>query len=207
MKNQFSTALLGFFVSASLLADPNLTDGKACHFTFNPSTTKFEWTAFKFTEKTAVKGSFADIQVKNDRKQADSILSAMRPSQVTIPAIGIESGHPDRDQKIREYFLGTNPRVQEIKARFFNAKGNTEGTVDLQITWNGTIRKIPLRYTIRGAHLVAEGSLDVLDFGMSEGLQKLNSVCSELHKSKDGISKLWPTVDVRIESTFTSNCP
>lgn len=50
------------------------------------------------------------------------------------------------------------------------------------------------------------GTVDVVTLGLQSGLGKLNAECNDLHKGSDGVSKLWPTVDVKVVSTLKKIC-
>jgi hypothetical protein len=188
------------------LTSPLLAKEKNCTYSYNPSLTKLEWTAYKFTEKTGVKGTFDTVTVLKDKKNADSILATMKSAHVKISTDTTNSGVPDRDVKIKTYFFGTKKKSTQLHASFQNIKGTTTGTADMNLQWNGVKKLIPIEYTIEGNVLKAKGGLDTLDFAMGEGINKLNEICLDLHIGKDGVSKLWSVVDFTIESTFTETC-
>lgn len=50
-------------------------------------------------------------------------------------------------------------------------------------------------------------SLDLAKFNAVSPLAALNFACEELHKGKDGQSKLWPDIDVKITATLNPICP
>jgi hypothetical protein len=176
-----------------------------CKFEYDPSQTKLEWTAYKFTEKTGVKGTFDKITVTGTTK-SESIQSSMATAKFTISPNDINSSVPDRDSKIKEFFFELPKNQKPIVGTLSDIKGNSNGTAFLILNLNGITKKIPLEYKIDGNTIVATGELDVVDFGLSKGLAKLNEVCLELHKGADGKSKLWPNVSLKIESKFKSSC-
>lgn len=211
MKMNISKSLSPLYIFAIFLVffhSSVYSNSKKCKFTYNPSDTKLEWTAYKFTEKSPVSGTFNEIRVTNHKKKSPSILSAMDKARFTISTQSIDSGVPDRDQKIRSYFFGSSGKAK-ILSGFFSIppKSNPEkGKADLVLTFNGIRQTIPVDYSIQGNVLEVIGNLDVANFGMLPGIQKLNEVCHELHIGKDGVSKLWSEVSFRITSKFTEIC-
>lgn len=178
---------------------------KKCTYTYNPQKTKLEWTAYKFTERTGVKGSFKEIRVDGDKKNAPSIQQAMKKSNFRITPFSVDSNHPDRDSKIKKYFFGDSG--QTIQGDFSAIRGGSKGTARMHLSLNGTTKIVPVAFEIqKGNLLTVTGKLSVKDFGMKGKLKKLNEVCEDLHKGKDGKSILWPDVTFRIESEFDAIC-
>ncbi|WCL49596.1 YceI family protein [Leptospira sp. GIMC2001] len=184
---------------------PIYSESSKCVFSYNPANTKLEWTAYKFTEKLGVKGTFDKITVAGN-KESSSIQSTMEQAKFSIQSNDVNSGVPDRDGKIREYFFGSSLKAKTFEGSFDKVTGKNNGTAILNLQFNGKKKSIPVKYELNGNQLNLKGTLDVLDFGMSSGIQKLNEICLELHKGKDGISKLWSVVDFEIISIFDKNC-
>jgi len=179
---------------------------RQCRYTYNSPSTKLEWTAYKFTEKVGVNGTFDKIIVTKDTKKANSIQIAMANARFSIPTAQVNSGVPDRDEKIRKYFFGSSPKAKVLEGFFKNITGTDSGKADLVLTFNGKTETIPVTYEIQKNLLSVAGSLDVARFGMLPGINKLNEVCRELHIGKDGVSKLWSEVDFKITSEFREDC-
>ncbi|MCG9875347.1 MAG: YceI family protein [Leptospiraceae bacterium] len=201
MNKIFMIVLLTFGFSIQSL----LADSQNCKFEYDPSQTKLEWTAYKFTEKTGVKGTFDKVAVSGTIK-SDSIQKSMASAKFTISPSDINSSVPDRDSKIKEFFFDLPKNQKPIVGTLSDIKGNSEGTAFLILNLNGISKKIPLAYKIDANTIIATGEMDLVDFGLSKGLAKLNEVCLELHKGADGKSKLWPNVSLKIESKFKSSC-
>ncbi|MCC5815050.1 MAG: YceI family protein [Leptospira sp.] len=202
MKNHYIllTIALSIFVSnISIYA-------KDCSYTYDAKKTQLEWTAYKFTEKTGVKGTFDQIIVQKDKKNASSINSAMKDSTFRIASTHINSGVKDRDDKIRNYFFGNNKNTKYLIGSFPEIDDGTKGKAKMSLTFNGKTKLIPVKYEIIKNKVQVTGSLDVNDFEMAPGIAKLNEVCKELHIGKDGISKLWSEVDFVINSEFKMKC-
>ncbi|TGL56315.1 YceI family protein [Leptospira ognonensis] len=199
MKNIIPFALLlSFFLLGNSLAAE-----EKCEYDYDSSKTTLEWTAFKFTEKTGVKGSIQKVDVKKT-KRSSSVIETLKNLKFVAFSDSVNSNNPDRDAKIKTYFFGS---VKEIKGHFTNiVVSPTGGTAVLKLELNKKKESIPVTYTISENTVILKGTLDVLKFGMGSGIQKLNEVCSDLHKGADGKSILWPTVDFQVTSTLLKEC-
>jgi hypothetical protein len=202
MKNHYillSIAIAIFISNFSIYA-------KDCYYTYDSKKTQLEWTAYKFTEKTGVKGTFERIIVQKDKKNSPSITTAMRESTFRISSTHINSGVNDRDDKIRKYFFGSNENTKYLVGSFPEIEEGSKGNAKMSLSFNGITKNIPISYEIIQNKLKVIGSLDVNDFGMAPGIEKLNEVCNVLHIGKDGVSKLWSEVDFVINSEFKMKC-
>lgn len=199
MKNiiPFTLFLLVFLFGSSIAAE------EKCEYDYDPSKTTLEWTAFKFTEKTGVKGTIQKVDVKKTIRSS-SILGTLKNLKFVAYTDSVNSNNPDRDAKIKTYFFGS---VKEIKGHFTNlVVSPTGGTAVLKLELNKKKESIPVTYTITDNTIILKGTVDVLKFGMGSGIKKLNEVCSDLHKGADGKSILWPTVDFQVSSTLLKEC-
>lgn len=190
---------LFFAISGVIHAQEN------CVFEYNPDKTTLEWTAFKFTEKTGVKGKFDTIKVSSIPKSSDET-KLFETLQFRIDPSEVNSGLPDRDQKIRKYFFNVNSKNQLISGGFSKIEKSKSGSAILNLNYKGVKSKFPVTFSWESETVTVLGTIDVISMGLGGGLKKLNEVCLELHKGKDGTSKLWPTVDFKIVSTVTKVC-
>ncbi len=198
--------ITSIFFLGLLVLIPSLSAQEKCIYSYDANQTTLEWTAFKYTEKTGVKGTIQKIEVQNTKK-SDSILGALRNIKFTLFTDSINSNNPDRDQKIKTYFFGSVRSGSEIRGRFSKiVLEKMGGNAVLNLEFNKSKYAVPVTFDIQEQTLVLKGSLDVLKLGLGAGLQKLNEVCSDLHKGADGKSKLWPTVDFQVTSKLTKEC-
>jgi len=189
-----------------LLFGAAISAQEKCQFTYDSEKTTLEWTAFKFSEKTGVKGTIQKLEVKNTKKTT-SILEAVKDLNFTVFTDTIDSNNPERDQKIKTYFFGSVKSGSELKGNFSNiVTGSKGGTASLNLEFNKLKHTFPVTFEINEQTIVLKGTIDVLKLGLGQGIQKLNEVCSELHKGSDGKSKLWPTVDIKVTSTLKQDC-
>jgi hypothetical protein len=196
------------YVTLTFLAlfQSSLFAQEKCKYTYDPERTTLEWTAFKFTEKTGVKGGIQKVDVQKTKK-ADSVLDVLKDLTFIVRTDSINSNNPERDTKIKTYFFGSVKNGSEFKGNFSKiTKSETGGSANLNLEFNKSKHSIPVKYEIADQTIVMTGSIDVVKFGLGKGLDKLNEVCSDLHKGADGKSKLWPTVDIKVTSILSKEC-
>ncbi|MCZ8155300.1 MAG: YceI family protein [Leptospira sp.] len=198
---------LGIFlmISVIFLAHNSISAQEKCLYSYDPSQTTLEWTAFKFTEKTGVKGTMRSIIVK-ETKKAKTPLDAVKNLNFKIRTDSVDSNNPGRDEKIKQFFFGSVAKNEFIQGRFTQITGAESGKALLNLEFNGKKQTFPVTYTIVDETVEVVGTIDVLKIGLGNGLQKLNEACIELHKGTDGKSKLWPTVDIKVVSKLAKEC-
>lgn len=177
-----------------------------CEFSYVPENTKLIWTAFKFTEKTGVNGTLKNIQVQKTKPAPDA-LGAVRSIKFTIDSKSSDTGNPDRDAKLNSVFFGSL-KNREIKGIFKDVQQDkNSGTAKAVLTWNGVTATIPVQFKVNNeTDIEVTGSLNVNSWKMQNALGSLNKVCEEQHRSKDGLSKLWPDVDFKISTKLLKRC-
>lgn len=109
--------------------------------------------------------------------------------------------------KIIEYFFGTLSNTEMISGNIVSAKGNNEeGTAMVNLSMNDKTFQQEVNYKIEGAQVSLMGTIDVGNWNGNDAIAALNKVCDDLHKGEDGISKLWPTVDISIVALLDKSC-
>ncbi|TGM67287.1 YceI family protein [Leptospira meyeri] len=192
-------------VLIALSAISQLVAQENCMYEYDPSQTSLEWTAFKFTEKTGVKGKFDSIKVVGKQKDK-SKFGAVKSVQFQIDSSSVNSGVPDRDGKIKKFFFGSVKGNQKISGSFFDIAEGETGSATLNLRFGNAKTKVPVSFVWKGEVVEVTGTVDVVSLGLQTGLNQLNAECNDLHKGSDGVSKLWPTVDVKVVSTLKKVC-
>lgn len=192
-------------VLITLSAAAHLTAEENCTYEYDPSQTSLEWTAFKFTEKTGVKGKFDSIKVVGKQKDK-SKFGAVKSLQFQIDSSSVNSGVPDRDGKIKKFFFGSVKGNKKIAGSFTDITAGETGTATLNLRFGNSKSSVPVNFVWKEDVVEVTGTVDVVTLGLQSGLGKLNAECNDLHKGSDGVSKLWPTVDVKVVSTLKKIC-
>ena len=156
------------------------------------------WTAYKFSNKVGVSGTFDTITL-NKKNGDGSVENILNKLNMSISATSINSENPIRDFKINTYFFKVF-NTSAITGTILKAK-NGEGIVDLNM--NRVSKKVPFSYALKNDTIRLFTHLDLGYWKGEEALNVLNKECYELHKGADKVSKLWPDVDVVIKLPMT----
>ncbi|QFZ55321.1 hypothetical protein FEZ18_11140 [Oceanihabitans sp. IOP_32] len=159
-----------------------------------------EWTAYKFTNKVAVQGSF-DSCTFEAKSTSGTVEKILNKSTLSIPTASVNSKHPIRDFKLFHCFFEAF-NTSEIVGTILKAK---EGEGVFRLKMNSISKRIPFTYSILNDTISKHNmirlftNINLIDFKGEEALTMLNTDCYELYKGEDGVSKLWPDVDVVIK--------
>jgi polyisoprenoid-binding protein YceI len=174
----------------------------ACFYTFNPSATIMEWTAFKFTNKAPVKGTFNEIEYTGTLK-SDDMMAILRSMEFSIPTNTVETQNEDRNGKILKHFFETLNTL-ELTGKMVSI--SEDGKATIQVNLNDLSKEVEGTYTINGSDFAFKANMDVAKWDGMPGIDALNKICKDLHTGEDGKSKLWSTIDLSFTTTFTSDC-
>lgn len=174
---------------------------KSCFYSYNEGTTNFEWTAFKTSDKVGVKGGFNEITVKSEsfedpKKVLESITFSMKTSSV-------ETNDESRNGKVAKFFFGTI-NTETIDGRVKSIGDNGKATISVKM--NGIEVDIEGDYTLNGGDFAFTSTVDVSSWNALSGITALNKECNDLHKGKDGVSKLWSEVALSFTTSLSSDC-
>lgn len=161
---------------------------------FDTTEISITWIAYKFTNKTAVRGAFNQSKMTLQAKSG-RIGDLLKASKISIPTKGVNSGDSIRDLKLKDIFFkrfNTDTILGEIKDA---ASGN--GT--LVLTMNNISNEIPYNYNLSQDTIAISSTLNLIKWKGEAAINTLNKACYDLHKGTDGISKLWPDVDIAIK--------
>ena len=197
-----------FFALACALLLALSSDAKAaCTYQLGKNPIKLEWTAFKFTEKTGVTGSFNTMTLRGP-KQADSLINLARGLSMQIDGTSIESNNPGRNVTISQFFFQKFSPSPDLTAKVTSVEGDDHtGNLSIAITMNGTTKDVPFTYTISKDNQVeAKGSIDMMEFALQSAFDSIHRACETQHTGKDGISKTWTDVDLKLTGRFEKAC-
>ena len=167
-------------------------------YVLNKAKNKIVWTAYKFTEKTPVKGQFRKINITGGG-EGNTIKEAINNAEFAIPISSIFTQNSERDYKIKKFFFGImqDPELLSGKLMLEN-----DSIGHAHLTMNGITNKLPFKYTITDQSFTMSTKMDVLNWNAQSSIDSLNTICKDLHKGLDGISKLWSEVAISVNTTF-----
>ena len=172
---------------------------KSAYYEYNEGTTVFEWTAYKFADKSGpVPGGFNEIEVESEgAENAKDVIESIR---FKIATASVETQNEDRNKKIAEFFFGTI-NTPEITGKFVELKDNGKALVTIRM--NGIDFDIEGDYELDDNDFSFNASIDVSNWNGMPGINKLNEVCEDLHKKtpKDE-SKLWSEVTLKLTTSL-----
>ncbi len=179
--------------------------GENCYYTFNADSTNMTWTGYKFTEKVGVSGTFTEIVTANIQN-SPSIIDAVANAEFKIPITSVESNNEDRNKKIIDYFFGSI-NTEVIYGRVAGLSGTEEsGQAEIIINMNNQDVQVFMPYTFQDGILNMSAVIDIFEWNGQMGVERLNEACYDLHKSADGVSKLWPDVKIELNAVFDTVC-
>jgi hypothetical protein len=198
------------FAAFLICSTPAFASKSECVYQMDPSTLKVNWTAFKTTEKVAVQGTVHEVKVVAPKKakSLSSFLKGVAGSGAFDAAEKSNSGNPGRDQTVFQKFFSLFAKKGQFKGGFATVKGDdTAGKMNLSMSVNSKKGVVPMEYKL-GADGVFEatGSFDMLDFGMKNAHASIHQACEELHKGKDGVSKTWTEIGLKITAVIKKEC-
>ena len=176
-----------------------------CLYSYDHNSTKFTWTAYKFTEKVGVSGTFDEVKVAPPAAASSQLLS-IKGIAFVIPVESLNSGKPDRDRKIIQNFFYKLGGSKEIRGQVLSVDEGAK-TALLEITLGAKKHQVTAAVVEESGELVLSATLELGQWSALDALKVLNQACFEEHKGEDGISKLWPDVSIRIQTKPVAQCP
>ena len=152
------------------------------------------WTAYKFTDRVGVKGSFDELYLA-PKNISGSIEDVLLASRVFINTMSVNSGDGIRDPKLKASFFKIF-QTDTIRGEILKANQD-KGTLALRM--NSITNNIPFKYSIKTDTIFISTTINLKEWDGEEAVNALNTVCYDLHKGADGISKLWPDVNVVVK--------
>lgn len=90
--------------SSTTTSDETSVSEEKCTYTYLADSTSLKWTAYKFSNKTGVAGTFENIEVTKTQV-ADTRLGVFVGAEFAIETGSVNSGNVERDPKLIEFSL------------------------------------------------------------------------------------------------------
>jgi len=180
----------------------------SCVYSYISDSTKFQWTAYKTTEKIPVSGSFNEINVSTDSNiNVHTITDAIKSLSFSIPVSSINSNNPDRDWKVVNIFFAAMDSTQNLTGFVESIDGNeNNGSLSINIKMNNANQKMNASYAVNGNKVDVVGSFDLLDWQANKAVDSIHETCKDLHTGPDGISKTWSDIGIAFTIVFNKQC-
>jgi len=186
--------------SASKKAD------NSCVYTLLKDSSSVNWMAFKTTARKGVGGHFDTFNVWLP-KNVNSPYDALVGTSFDITTSSVNSGNKERDPKLIKFFFEALSSGDVIKGEIKTADGDKiKGKGIIKLQFNGETKKIDYTYQIDGNSVVIKTGINLDEWDGSAAVKSLNTECYELHTGKDGVSKLWPDVEIKVVAKLKKQC-
>ena len=167
---------------------------------------KPEWTAYKYTEKAAVGGTFNTFTLSTPQK-SDSFTKAVEGLSIEIDAASVESNNPGRNATIAGTFFGLFAPQNSIKGNVILARGDEKkGEIQINIDMNGVQKPYTFGYENKEGKIVASSVMDMMDFNLTAPYDSIHTACKTLHTGTDGVAKTWTEVALRVVVSYDKAC-
>jgi len=165
---------------------------KKYSYSYDSESSILEWTAFKFTERAGVKGTFNELLVSGIDSSEDP-KELIESLSFTIPTNTVETMDPERNENIVNYFF-KGIQTDEIIGKIVELKA--DGNAVLELTLNKITQLVVGKYTLSGNFFTLKTTIDVIDWNAKSAIDALNKQCALNHTGTDGILKLWSEVEI-----------
>ena len=192
----FTALLLVAVLSAQLISckkeaeQSKETEKPALQYVVKEEGSSVQWTAYKTSDRVAVKGTFKEVRIATKAQGADAS-GALDGLDFEIPVSSIMTNDTIRDGKLQNFFFAVMENSLTLKGKF---RVESEGSGNLAISMNGMSRDLPFTYQVDQDTIKLEASMDLNNWGAQTALESLNEACKELHTGPDGVSKTWNDV-------------
>jgi len=182
--------------------EPKEESEKACFYSYNSGSSVLEWTAYKFTEKTPVKGTFNEIKIEGIAS-SDDPKKLIESLTFTIETATVETQNEERNGKIAKLFfttIGTPQIIGKVKSL------GQDGNATVEIKMNNLSQEVMGSYTLIDGKFAFNATIDVMKWNAGSGIKELNTSCKDVHTGADGVSKLWSEVALSFTTELMSDC-
>ena len=206
----FTTALFVSILGCNNETTNKSKDSKSndteCIYSLLKDSTMVNWTAFKTNARVGVKGHFDEFKVwlpKNVYSPAEALVG----TSFDIGTKSINTGNAERDPKLVKFFFAALADGELIKGEIVSAEGNeNEGNGLIKLMFNGVTNEIGYTYQIKGKKIYLKTGIDLDEWDGSDAVKSLNTECYDLHTGADGVSKLWPDVEIEVIAMLKKQC-
>ncbi len=177
--------------------------GKKCTYTYTGKSQEIKFVGYKFTDKTAVGGTFKDFRIMAPTK-ASSVEEVFANSSFWIDEMSLDAGKAARNTNIANGLL-KNVDGLAIRGRVDSVDKKSKTLVTI-INWGGKDHKVKMNYSYAKGMATAKGKIDLLEMGFKKGFDALGKLCKVWHKGKDGVVKTWSEVAIEASLGLSEKC-
>ena len=202
MKKITLSALIVFAIFSAVHCKKSKSKAvKKTLYTVDTNFTKVQWTAYKTTAKTPVKGIFKEVSVENITPSEKISANILNGATFRIPVSSLFSNDDtgQRDPKIKNSFFGV---MKNTISLYGTLHITNEANGYANFTMNEITHKLPFTYSVKNNTMKVTGLINLNHWNAQEALQSLHKACELLHTGTDGISKTWDEVQIDLDIYF-----
>ncbi len=141
-----------------------------------------KWTGFKSANKVGVAGTFKKVTL--EMKKAAKLADFLKSSKVEIDTSSVNTKMGFRDKNITStLFKLASSKL--IKGSISSVKGDDKkGSLSLTLTMNEVTKEVPMTYEVSANKIIVKGSVEILDFALSESFAAFAKKCKAFHQNK-----------------------
>ncbi len=191
--------IIAFLILTNSFVFASASKSTKCEVELESDDMELHWEAYKLPapNKTGVKGTLRNLGLKEEYK-GESIEKILDGMEFNIDARSVWTRNSMRDAKLVKFFFGKMVGGTYIKGKIIKLH---ENSMKVLINMNGLSKEAVLKVTRKEQRLVAEGTIDILDWAMDKSLAALNKACFDLHKGKT-----WSDVSIKLMLSYENNC-
>lgn len=203
--------LISFFLLPFFIPMNSFASEKSCRYSVDPSQVQVNWIAYKTTDKVAVQGTLKEVSIKNPpqpQSTLKALLNGLKANGLVAQESQSDTGNPARDLTLFQKYFSLITQKAKFSGNFKQIQGDDQkGEMALLLEFNGKKKSVPMKYQLsEEGGLEILGGFNMLDFGLSKALDSIHQACETLHTGKDGVSKTWPDVGLKILAKIQKNC-
>lgn len=167
-------------------------------FSLENANNEINFVAYKTTDKVPVGGQFKKVDISQGG-EGNSIKEAIHNAEFSIPVSSLFTQNASRDYKIKKFFFGFMDNTKLLSGKLV-LENDSVGYANIKM--NGITDKVSFLYRIKANTFSMNATMDVANWNALDAINSINTVCKELHKGADGVSKTWSEVALNIKSSF-----
>ncbi len=200
MRKFLTLGLIGLVFTACN-SEGSQNESQECVYSYSDSQTILEWTAFKFTDKTPVKGTFNDVTITTI-SNATSVDELIASIGFSIPVASVETQDETKNSNIfNGFFKFMGPDV--IVGNVVSVKANE---LTFEVSLNGVKEKVTGNYEVSGTLFSFKGTMNLTLFGANKAMASLNNQCGDNHKGPDGVTTMSDKVELSFTTQLVKTC-
>ena len=198
---QFLMVALAALLITGCKSDAPNEDVSSCVYSYDNSSSSMEWTAYKFTNNTPVKGTFNEMNIStiSSAKTVEELIGSLG---FTIPISSLETMDELKNSNIINGFF-TFMGMETLKGNVVAVEGDQ---LTFEVSLNKIKEKVTGSYTMNGDVLSFHGTMNLSLFQAGKAIEALNAQCGINHKGEDGITVVSDSVDIHFTTRLVKTC-